>query len=465
LLGGTVAAAFMLIGYGELASIDARKILDAGRQFVRGEFPTVHPTLGVKGSDGRSYPVCAPGNIIAMAPAVWLARLVSHMFGGALPLIALQEGIASLWGPLFKGVSAALSFLILQRLEQAPRRNLILALLACLIGHDFNYSRSYFVEPPVGVCLLWATLCLLSPGRTQVSPPSSASAGWAGLALATSITFRWDAVMYIPIFSIAAARIAPGPGARRRNVLTLLAPVAIVLILLGWYNQVRFGSPWHTGYREGLRPNPIGWAGLLFAPGAGILWFAPWTIALLKREKRGVPERMLRLLAMGSLATAVFWFGFSPHWKGDLAWGPRYLVPVVPLLALASLNACAQSRRWAIAIRTACAACILLNTCLVAAPFERLAAFAEVQGWSVQEQRWDPRKSPWLQQPRMALQVMGRLADFRNFSGRASTRLWEREEIGLASPQPVSRTIEDSAMLNLPAIWWLKLLLLSRDGS
>ena len=120
------------------------------------------------------------------------------------------------------------------------------------------------------------------------------------------------------------------------------------------YNVARFGNALETGY--GVQATPaayttpilVGLYGLLFSSGKGVFWFAPllWFAPLGWRV-------MMRLASAGEFRLTRFGLGTAPgraawgvvlawlaglllyarfqHWAGDGSFGPRYLIPLLPL--------------------------------------------------------------------------------------------------------------------------------------
>jgi hypothetical protein len=102
---------------------------------------------------------------------------------------------------------------------------------------------------------------------------------------------------------------------------------------------MRYGSPLVTGYEnEGFTtPLHVGLYGLLFSPGKGIIYFAPPVILLpfaLAYIWR-VGQAHLRVEVLWLVGQFLLVFGFHAlwsSWEGNVAWGPRFLVPFVPLM-------------------------------------------------------------------------------------------------------------------------------------
>jgi hypothetical protein len=142
---------------------------------------------------------------------------------------------------------------------------------------------------------------------------------------------------------------------------------ALPLALLGIYNAACFGSPFalsttHEAYgsfaalvRQGLFgiswPTLGGLAGLLFSPNRGLLIWAP-LVALaatgaLRRQHWPEGSGARVALVAAPLALLLVMSGY-PNWHGGWFPGPRYLLPVLPLLlAVAARGAdSALERPW-----------------------------------------------------------------------------------------------------------------------
>jgi hypothetical protein len=81
-----------------------------------------------------------------------------------------------------------------------------------------------------------------------------------------------------------------------------------------------------------LRDAARAFYGLTLSPGKGLLVFAPPMLAaaggLALWARRG---RALAWLCAGSLAAYLVVYSFDAGWHGGASWGPRYLLPVLPL--------------------------------------------------------------------------------------------------------------------------------------
>jgi len=148
---------------------------------------------------------------------------------------------------------------------------------------------------------------------------------------------------------ISKSRWQPG-GARsktRAGYALVLVPYALLLAFGAWANYARFGSALDTGYGPVLT-GPAGTffsgsvleglAGLVFAPGRGLLWFAPLVVVAPwgVRQVRASGDWLYPLVLVGVGTAVVLPVAFSPGWHGAWTYGPRYLLPLLPLLWIGS---------------------------------------------------------------------------------------------------------------------------------
>jgi hypothetical protein len=140
---------------------------------------------------------------------------------------------------------------------------------------------------------------------------------------------------------------------QRRGALTAVAawggPVAIAFAVAGWYNWVRFGTPFDGGQsRIGAAtfstPLMTGVVGQLFSPGKSLFLFSPPLLVGLA----GLPAFMrknfgLGVVIVGAAAINIAFYGRYYEWAGDYAWGARYIVPLTGLLLLPAV---AVLSRW-----------------------------------------------------------------------------------------------------------------------
>jgi hypothetical protein len=118
------------------------------------------------------------------------------------------------------------------------------------------------------------------------------------------------------------------------------------MILTGMLNFIRFGSFGEFGYGSlygtfSLNTEWQGLLGLLLSPGKGLIFYFPLVILFplaIKFSFRQNPS--LSFLTVYIFVVLWLYFGTlllngeSRSWSGAIAWGPRYFVPLLPLVAL-----------------------------------------------------------------------------------------------------------------------------------
>jgi len=186
------------------------------------------------------------------------------------------------------------------------------------------YAADSFVEPFAAAGLASGAALLLS-GR----PPSFAAVPWAGACLLKPILWATTPVL---LFVIVLDARPSRDGGRALRAMGILAAALCLHIAA---NRLLYGSFFEAGYGDEMlrftTPIGTGLFGLLLSPGRGLLLYAPVVIAGVL-GLRVAPRAAVWLCAgvplLHLLVVARWW-----SWEGGTAWGPRHLLPVLPLLA------------------------------------------------------------------------------------------------------------------------------------
>lgn len=160
----------------------------------------------------------------------------------------------------------------------------------------------------------------------------------AGLLLFTRPLYG----LLLPVIVLLAAYC----GARSwKFAIPLLVPPALLVALLALVNHVKFGAPWLTGYHQwaGESNYPTGriadglW-GFLFAPRFSVFLYFPLLIFALAGLRAFAARHRPDLRVMAALFVPLFlYLAMTPTWAGEWSYGPRYLLPMLPVLSLPSL--------------------------------------------------------------------------------------------------------------------------------
>jgi hypothetical protein len=308
----------------------------------------------------RPYSSYGIGMSLAMIPLYELA----HVLGGD-PVAAAMD---------VNAVIFALTMVTLVVLAQLVGLTLRQALaVAGLIGGGtllIAYTATDFSEPAIALAIALGLLAVEGAriGRSWAPPLAGAAAGLAVLFRADSL------ILVVPLLAVG---VWWPRGRRLRSCAEFVIVLAPALGLLAWYNAVRFGAPWRMGYPGQLRfSNPLlsGIYGLLFSPGRGLFVYVPLTLVAVAGARwawRRAPS--VTAIAGALLAVRLVFYALWWGWDGAVSWGPRFLLPALPCLALGLMEVVRRfgRLRWSAqtAIGLIAVTSIAMNT---------VAAFVEV---------------------------------------------------------------------------------------
>lgn len=304
-----------------------------------------------RGSLVSFYPV---GTALAALP-VYLPVYAFAAIGGRPPastLFLLSEVTEKLAAAVLTAL-AVVVFYFTARRRVEPRQAFRAALVFGLGSSMWaTASQMLWQQTAVAAALTVALWLLTWPGL-----PRWAAAG-AGGALSLAVVARPTAGLLFAA-GLATVLLAPGEPRRKaqRGAAFLLGALPLLLIGLGinWYYFGQFGG----GYAEIAGSSfagafsaqrLAGIAGLLVSPNRGLLIFTPVALlglwGLARQIAPGEPrDPALVSFGIAALATLLI-AGSYPVWWGGWSFGPRYLVDVLPVLGLASLDVWNRLGPW-----------------------------------------------------------------------------------------------------------------------
>ncbi|HWZ92728.1 MAG TPA: hypothetical protein VNW92_27870 [Polyangiaceae bacterium] len=312
---------------------------------------------GVLAPDGRRYAFYGPLQSVLMLPVVLLAEHVSH--GSPDKISKSLFGLVAI--PLISALSMAILFQALRALGYGERASFWTTAVVGVATPLWFYGRSGQEENIIALSLglyLWG-MALLFRDRF-------AGLQLVGLAASIVIATRWS---YLPTLGMILAPVGVLLWRRRSDWLIWWKSLAVgsgfaVATLSGvlWYNYHRFGKVLETGYGIYFKHRhesfftfasaPAHAAALLFSPYRGILLFCPALLVLLGLRKAGVWEAVTKLWPSTLAAWIVTWLFIASFavWNAGAAWGPRYLVAPIILLAPMLAAVFASGQRWRVVI-------------------------------------------------------------------------------------------------------------------
>ena len=339
---------------GTIASSDGHTMMLLTRSIVdRGAFD-VEGGNTFTGVGGKSYPKAGLGQALLGIPLYWAA---SRAADWVPPLRSRREPLIrfsmQLSGPL-AGAALCWVFLgLLLTLGLSRRQALFSTLMLGLATPAWVYSKTYLTEPWTSWLLLCAFAALLRfrrGGDWRQAFVAGAAAGYAVLI---------KVAMLLPAGALGLYLLYVWLRERRRAAPLVAAalPFAACLGAVLYYNYARFGTVGESGYgleqtsRGFTTPLYSGLYGQLFSAGKGLVWFAPplalllWTWGRFARSHRAEAWAILGMTVPSLVMNSAF-----RAWAGDGSWGPRYLIPFVPLLLVPVCVGVAYGavrRRWA----------------------------------------------------------------------------------------------------------------------
>lgn len=334
-------AVYWLTASGAFRSIDEQAVFAVSRNLVyhgRVDESTLfwaspYDEQARVGLDGELYSKYGIGHSLLVAGAVALARLIPG--AGLASSAMLLNSLATALTAFFLILAAA-------RLGYSQRASVTLGLLYGLATFAWVYAKTMFSEPLVA--LAWMILVwLLLPGVT------GRRALLAGVAMAAAVAIRPASIVLALPFALLLWDRRPAELLRRLVLYGL--PIGLTALALLAFNWQRFGDPLQFGYSETFNGSLLaGLAGFLASPDRSIFLFAPPLIALLWAFPAFVKRHGAlgwRLLAIAAF-TVVLYALWPVFWGGPV-WGPRYVLPVLPLLMLLTVPAVErawQARGW-----------------------------------------------------------------------------------------------------------------------
>jgi len=232
------------------------------------------------------------------------------------------------------GGTCSLLYLLLRVLGFSAWTSVGWALACGLASPMLHYSGTFWSEPLAALACTgtgWALARHAESGRHR---DLVYMGGFFGLLVATKIALG---ILVFPLLlALWCSRSWVLPQAFR-SALWFSIGAAPGILLTGLYNHVRLGAPWNTGYS----PQVDAWTsslweglpGLLISPGRGLLWHFPLVVVAVWgiRHCRG-SARSLAVFGMAGLAALMVLYCRWWDWGGSWCWGPRFLVPMLPLL-------------------------------------------------------------------------------------------------------------------------------------
>jgi len=256
----------------------------------------------------------------------------------ALPLYVLAQQFirvnnihaVSLLNVFVTALTGATVFILLRRIRYSAAVACVVALCYGLATTAWPYARYFLREPLTGLMCVIATLCLI------VWRQSGRHWYLAGcfLALACGIAVKVSAAIVVPVFLIIVVLSVPS---RRGRLWIMLGSAGLLAVGVGMYVWRFGGLPPIASYtiRYPLVDFVVRSYGQIFSPAKGIAFYSPVLLV-------GLPgwfelwrrQRAVVLLIIGVILATLYVYGKNVTWYAGWTWGPRFMVPLLPLLVI-----------------------------------------------------------------------------------------------------------------------------------
>ena len=347
-------ALYVGMGRGHFLGTDEIGVYQQARSlWERGDLAVGEINNTFQGRDGRWYsqygvvqsllamPLYAAGKLAEAAlPDRWRAALAGpsvgsepSRWGGDVPIF-----FVSLVGAFVPAGLCAVFYRLSRRLGAAPRGAALAVLLLGTTTHVFAQATT-FLQHPLEALLMLAAFGLLMADAREASKHGRV---WAGVLLGVALHVRVGAWAAMPALLGYAAVVAyrrsrRDPGRAASEILPLLLallPFAGAWALVGW---LKFGTFPPRFNNEGFAtPLLLGLWGYLLSPGLAIWIFSPLLLLAAWPMRAWWRRSPLEVAAVLAVALSyLLCFAKYTAWHGLWsAFGPRYLLAIVPLLLL-----------------------------------------------------------------------------------------------------------------------------------
>jgi hypothetical protein len=342
---------------GHSYSIDEELYLSATKSFVHLsstvdlEDPGMARNLPLLNEqNGRGEHGAPFGVLVLYAPFAIAAGLLSKCFSGSTAN-EIYRLIFFSANSVYAALIATVLFSISRISGLNKRRAVSLSLIFGLCTYQWQYSANAF---PQTLSALTTLLAFYFWCKYDENSSSKMNLYLSGFIFGLSVAVRLTNILFLPLFLLAICfRVKRDFLIRIKESIAFCLSSSALILLSGWFNWLRFGNPLATGYGKVSFDTPIyeGIFGLLFSTGKGLIFYAPISVVALLGLRKALisfPVRNTLCISIVIVQTAVY--GKFEMWSGENAYGPRYLIPVLPLVCILVIPLARIGKQWLVGI-------------------------------------------------------------------------------------------------------------------
>jgi hypothetical protein len=231
----------------------------------------------------------------------------------------------------------------------------VLSLIFNVCSFIWPYNTSLYPQPLQVLLIITAAffmykslhfhpsfICNYSRSNNNNKRRALSFASIGGILLGFSVFAHPSSVIVIPGFIVYS--IFSTIKHNKKTLVSFLVSLTIVLFFTALVNYWRFGSFTEFGYYwYGSLYVHSGWEGLLglwVSPGFGIIFYFPIVVLLpislkyIYKENRWLFFLIVFIIVVNWLFVGTLSYDEPISWSGAFAWGPRYLIPIMPFIVL-----------------------------------------------------------------------------------------------------------------------------------
>jgi hypothetical protein len=349
-----------------LATWDGGGMLNVSVSLIQKHDITVDPTFGQMGRGGKFYGMWYPLLSLVAIPFAAVGLAVAHHV--QLPATYVVAVFAVILSTIIAALNVGATYYLGRaRLGASETRAIASAVFFGFGTLALRYSRSFYADPLLTLLTTGVLIAMFSqePSYTVLAILSCLII----LAKPVGVLVAAVAFLYLVI-----------DGKRRAAFFVALGSIA-GSALYAFYDWIRFENVFKSGQPDfwSLREIPFGLPGLLVSPGVGLLVCCP--VVFLAFHKR-LNHEVKWIVSIG--AAYLLLYSCWQRWYAS-DWGPRFLMPIMPALIVAS--ALTRYRRTWLVLA---AAGLLMQIPTVFGSPERYEAVLSAEKVSQETATWHP---------------------------------------------------------------------------